>query len=74
MTCPKLPIPANGKHIDAACDGANSKCQAACRMECNQGYKIQGRSYVTCKGDGKWDQQQATCKGIFAKIHSDREM
>lgn len=63
VTCPKLAVPANGKHLDTACNGANSQCKATCSMECNTGYVIQGSPLLTCLGTGKWDNSQGTCKG-----------
>ncbi|XP_066922834.1 sushi, von Willebrand factor type A, EGF and pentraxin domain-containing protein 1-like [Clytia hemisphaerica] len=61
VTCPKLPLPANAIHLDAACDGANSKCTSSCRLECKAGYSLSGNKYVTCHGSGQWNRAQGSC-------------
>lgn len=68
VTCPALPVPENGKHLDAACQGVNSRCDSYCRMECKAGYNLVGNKYVTCHGSEKWDQPQGRCKDIEPPI------
>ena len=65
ITCPKLPVPTNGIHLDKACDGANSECTSSCRLDCKSGYKVAGNFAVSCHGSGKWDQQQGSCVGKY---------
>ena len=39
------------------------------RFECEDGYELQGASYITCEGRGTWSDEKPTCNGrVFCSV------
>ncbi|XP_078668410.1 CUB and sushi domain-containing protein 3-like [Branchiostoma floridae x Branchiostoma belcheri] len=60
LPCPTLTAPTNGALSPA---GANSY-QDVVTFTCNQGYRLDGASSVTCQSDQTWSEPVPTCRAL----------
>ncbi|XP_076471526.1 P-selectin-like isoform X2 [Babylonia areolata] len=58
--CPPLAQPANG-HVTCTSDHVEG---SECSFNCDEGYKVQGRSSLTCLGKRQWNSDAPTCEAV----------
>ncbi|KAL5012287.1 hypothetical protein ScPMuIL_010838 [Solemya velum] len=53
--CPALTPPAHGSVSPQSCTAGTSSPNAACRVSCSSGFRVQGATTITCNSNGQWN-------------------
>ena len=59
-SCPSLSRPEHG-HLNCSDGGASYR--AECTVRCEQGYRLEGETQLTCLADSQWSGPQPRCVG-----------
>lgn len=59
VKCEALKTPANGRMLMT-----KLSYKGTAKFKCDDGFKLEGKSTLTCEGNGKWSEEIPTCKSI----------
>lgn len=62
VTCPSVSHLDHGL-VSASGDGASSG--STIRFSCNEGFRLDGQSQITCQADGRWSAPIPECRALF---------
>ncbi|XP_051818518.1 sushi, von Willebrand factor type A, EGF and pentraxin domain-containing protein 1 [Antechinus flavipes] len=57
-TCPQLRKPDNG---EISCTSGETLYRTVCLITCDEGYRLEGNSRLTCQGNSQWDGIEPRC-------------
>ncbi|XP_022091528.1 sushi, von Willebrand factor type A, EGF and pentraxin domain-containing protein 1-like [Acanthaster planci] len=74
VRCPGLQPPLNGLMSPPPCmqDGG-IEFRGICAFSCNEGYTLEGSSFLTCRASGQWSGDKPTCQEV-TEITCPRDM